>query len=340
MGSIVGLLLTLLVLTLVLHVVARVLRVPVAAESYRRRPWLPTHWREPIEDGEEVCFQAEDGTELAGTFLGSLTDRCRGTIVYSHELNGDRWNALPYVEFLRSEGFDVFTFDYRRHGRNHAQCNWDMAFEVTESDIADLRAAVRVALARTSQSRRGPVPNPENLQGPEPPAKAAVIGVGKGAAVAFCAAPLEPAVRSLILDSLHPYPGDLPGSQSDSPWAAWSRWIKHVFCRRKREAIDPRSIAPSVRVPVLLIHGRNDVNVPLDSIRSFASRVGGQCQLWVVPGARHGEAIGVDTASYHRRTSRFLSQAMQARPAGERKKPSEPSRSVVPHGRISSVPAH
>ena len=340
MGSIVGLLLTLLLLTLVLHVVAGVLRVPVAADSYRHRPWLPTHWREPIEDGEEICFQTEDGTELAGTFLGSLTDQCRGTIVYSHELNGDRWNALPYVEFLRSEGFDVFTFDYRRHGRNHAQCNWDVAFEVTESDIADLRAAVRTALAKTSQSRRGPAPDSKLLQGSEPPAKAAVIGVGKGAAVAFCAAPLEPAVRGLILDSLQPYPGDLPGSQSDSPWAAWSRWAKRLFCRRKWAAIDPRSIAPSVRIPVLLIHGRNDVDVPLESVRSFASRVGGQCQLWVVPGARHGEAIGVDTASYHRRTSRFLTQAMQIRPAAERQKPSEPSRPVVPHGQISSMPAH
>jgi len=77
-----------------------------------------------------------------------------------------------------------------------------------------------------------------------------------------------------------------------------------------------------------------------DSIRSFATRVGGQCQLWVVPGARHGEAIGVDTASYHRRTSRFLNQAMQARPAGQRQKPSEPSHSVVSHGQISSMPAH
>lgn len=324
MSSILGLLLALLFLTLVLNVVGYALRVAVAADSCQRRPWLPTHWREPIEEGEAVRFEAEDGTALDGTFLRRLADSCRGTVVYSHELNGDRWNALAYVEHLRADGFDVFTFDYRVHGRSQAQCRWDLAFEVTRADIADLRAAVRAALSKSSEA----VP------------KVGIIGVGKGAAVALCTAPEEPSIRGLVLDSIQPLPGATPERLARSRMNWWRRVMKRVFCRPARDVFDPDKIAPKVRVPVLLIHGRNDVHVPLESVRTLASRIAGQCQLWIVPGARHAEAIGVDRSSYLRRTSRFLIQSMQTKPVAARQKPQEAAAPVVHHGQVPSMPTH
>ncbi len=324
MASFLGLLVALLLLALVLNVVACALRVAVAADSRQRRPWLPTHWREPIEEGEVIRFQAEAGTVLEGTFLHRLADASRGTIVYSHELNGDRWNALAYVEQLRADGFDVFTFDYRVHGRSQSQCHWDRAFEVTRADIADLRAAVRVAVSKTSDA----VP------------RIAVIGVGKGAAVALCAASEEPAIRALVLDSIQPLPGAVPQRQARSRTNWWTRLLKRIFCRPPRDAVDPDRIAPDVRIPVLLIHGRNDVYVPLEAVRTLASRISGQCQLWIVPGARHAEAIGVDRISYVRRTSRFLAQCMQPKPAPLREKPQEAASPVAHHGPVPSMPAH
>ncbi len=324
MGSILGLLLTLLLLALVLNVVARALRVAVADESCQLRPWLPTHWREPIEEGEAVHFEAADGTGLEGTFLHHLAERCRGTVVYSHELNGDRWNALPYVEHLRADGFDVFTFDYRVHGRSPSQCRWDHAFEVTRADIADLRAAVAVAVSKSSEASP----------------KVAVIGVGKGAAVALCAAPDEPAVRGLVLDSIQLLPGTMPEWHARSKSSSWHRLMKRIFCRPARDVFDPDRIAPNVHVPVLLIHGRNDVYVPLEAVRTLASRVAGQCQLWIVPGARHAEAIGVDRISYLRRTSRFLIQCVQTKPAPSREKAHESAAPVVHHGQVPSMPTH
>ena len=319
MSSILGLILFLLLLSLVLHVVARVLRVAVADESCQRRPWLPTHWREPIEEGEEVQFQSNDGALLSGTHLRRLTDACRGTIVFSHELNGDRWNALPYVEHLRTEGFDVFTFDYRNHGRSEAQCRWDDAFDVTEADVTDLRAAIRAAASKSSQA--DPV--------------VGVVGVGKGAAIALCAVGQEPVVRGLLLDSIRPLPEAVDSVQPGYKPTLWLR----LFRRRPARAFDVSLAARNVRVPVLFVHGRNDAHVGLDAVRTLASRVVGQCQLWVVPGARHAEAVQVDKDAYRRRSVKFFSHALHTKPVQVRKLEQEPTAPAAHHGRISSAPA-
>ena len=323
MSSILGLLLFLLLLSLVLHVVARVLRIGVADESSQRRPWLPTHWREPIEEGEEVRFETQDGSVLSGTHLHRLTEASRGTIVYSHELNGDRWNALAYVEHLRAEGFDVFTFDYRNHGRNESQCRWDDAFAVTEVDVADLRAAIHAAMAKSSQ--KDPV--------------VGIVGVGKGAAIALCTANEEPAVRGLLLDSIQPLPGTAVSGHSGNKRCVWSRFFNRFLRRSPANPIDVALAAPNVRVPVLFVHGRNDVHVSLDAVRTLASQVAGQCQLWVVPGARHAEAIQVDRTSYRRRSVRFLTHALQARPVSVAEPSQKLTATAVHHGRISSASA-
>jgi uncharacterized protein len=322
-SSILGLLLILLLLTLVLHVVAYVLRVAIAADSCQRRPWLPTHWREPIEEGEGIRFQADDGAVLSGTFLQCLTEASRGTIVYSHELNGDRWNALAYVDHLRADGFDVFTFDYRNHGRSVSQGRWDRALDVTITDIADLRAAIRAAVSKSSQAE--PV--------------AGVVGVGKGAAIALCTAAQEPAIRGLVVDSVQPLPGDIQTGQATPDTSWWNRLRERILGTPPRAACDLMQAAQDVHVPVLLVHGRNDVHVPLESARTLASQIGGQCQLWVVPGARHAEAIDVQRVAYRRRTSKFLSRYLRPEPAPARQTPQEKPAPVAHHGTISSAPA-
>lgn len=323
MSSIVGLLLFLLLLSLVLHVVARVLRVDVAEESCQRRPWLPTHWREPIEEGEEVRFETDDGALLCGTLLPHLTEASCGTVVYSHELNGDRWNALAYVEHLRAEGFDVFTFDYRNHGRSESQCSWDNAFEVTQTDVADLHAAIRAATAKAAQPDRG----------------IGIVGVGKGAAIALCTASQEPAVRGLLLDSIQPFPGESAAGRSGAGIGLWYRLLKRFVHRSSTESIDIAQAAAKVKVPVLMIHGRNDVHVNLDTVRTLASRIAGQCQLWIVPGARHAEAVHVDEKAYRRRSVKFLTHSLQAKPAVAREPSQSPATPVAQQGRVFSAPA-
>jgi uncharacterized protein len=322
-SSIFGLLLFLLLISLVLHVVARVMRVDVADESCQRRPWLPTHWREPLEEGEEVRFETHDGAILSGTLLHRLTENCRGTIVYSHELNGDRWNALAYVEHLRAEGFDVFTFDYRNHGRSESQCRWDNAFDVTETDTADLRAAIGAAVAKSSQM--DPV--------------VAIVGAGKGAAIALSTAGEEPAVRGLLLDSVQPLPGTMDSSHRDAGTNSWCQFVKRFFHRTDAHPIDVAQAAADVRVPVLLVHGRSDVRVSLDAVRTLASQIAGQCQLWVVPGARHAEAVHVDRNAYRQRSVKFLTHALQTKPAAAPAPSHKPTAPVAHHGRVSSAPA-
>ena len=316
-------LLFLLLFSLVLHVVARLLRVDVAEESCQLRPWLPTHWREPIEEGEEIQFFSRDGVVLSGTYLHRLTDQSRGTIVFSHELNGDRWNALAYVEHLRVEGFEVFTFDYRSHGRSESPRQWDDVFEVTGDDVADLQAAIHVAVARSSQ---------------QDPA-VGLVGVGKGAAIALCTAIEEPTVRALLLDSIRPVPGAVDSNRAVRKSGDWRRWIKRLIRRSVAKAVDVTEAAKAVKAPVLFVHGRQDAYVSLDAVRTLASQVASSCQLWIVPGARHAEAVQVDKSAYSRRSLRFLNHALRSRPVASEQATDVAPAPVAHSGRVSSAPA-
>ncbi|MDD4270565.1 MAG: alpha/beta fold hydrolase [Pirellulales bacterium] len=295
MSGFIWLLLSLLILTVVLHVVARVLRVPVVAESCRRAAWLPTHWREPLEEGKEVRFQTADGVWLSGTYLHRLTESSRGTILYSHEMNGDRWNALPYVEHLRGAGFDVFTFDYRNHGRSESVSGGDPAPEVTHADMADLTAAVRLATRHADMAGR-PV---------------GVIGVSKGAAIALRTAAEEPLIRALVLDSIQPARRrDLRSARLfNRSWLPVRR-----FVRRRDDRVDLARAAQQLRAATLIVHGQDDVDVPLQFIRSIATRIPSECQLWIVPQARHAEAMDVAAAAYRTRIVDFFARTMHTAP--------------------------
>lgn len=299
MSSFIWLLLSLLIATIVLHVAARLLRVPVVAESCRRTPWLPTHWREPLEGGKEIRFQTSDGVWLSGTCLHRLTDSSRGTIIYSHEMNGDRWNALPYVEHLRAEGFDVFTFDYRNHGRSESVSGGDPAPEVTRADMADLAAAVRTVAAQPEMSG----------------APVGVIGVSKGAAIAIRTAAEEPSIRALVLDSIQPARRrDLRSSRLLN-----RSWLpQRFFVRRRDDRLELSRAAAKVRAATLIVHGQDDVDVPLQFSRNLAARIPSECQLWVVPEARHAEAVDVAPAAYKTRVSEFFTRTLQTAAAPDR----------------------
>ncbi len=296
MSGFIWLLLSLLILTIVLHVVARVLRVPVVAESCRRTAWLPTHWREPLEEGKEIRFQTADGVWLSGTYLHRLTESSRGTILYSHEMNGDRWNALPYVEHLRAEGFDVFTFDYRNHGRSESVSGGDPEPEVTRADMADLTAAVRLAAVHSDMAG----------------APVGVIGVSKGAAIALRTAAEEPSIRALVLDSIQPARRrDLRSTRLLN-----RSWLPvRLFVRQRDDRVDLARAAQKLRAATLIVHGQDDVDVPLQFSRSIAARIPSECQLWVVPRARHAEAVEVAAAAYRTRIVDFFTRTMQTAPA-------------------------
>jgi hypothetical protein len=69
--------------------------------------------------------------------------------------------------------------------------------------------------------------------------------------------------------------------------------------------------ARRVEQPVLLIHGRHDVDVPLEAVLSLRSLMSRRTRLWVVPHARHNRAIATAPEEYRRRLARFFCRGLR-----------------------------
>jgi hypothetical protein len=70
---------------------------------------------------------------------------------------------------------------------------------------------------------------------------------------------------------------------------------------------------------VLVFHGAEDEDAPIEASRQFAEALADLASLVEVPGAGHGEAWNVDPEAYERTLSRFLEQVSQ--PTGDDDEP-------------------
>ena len=162
----------LIALGLVLHLVAWLVQVPVAARVFGEMPWLPADSCGPLESGEPVEFTTRDGLRLSGSYLATTAARRRGVIAFCHELNGDRWTALPYTRELLRRGFDVLTFDFRNHGDSGRITGYEPMPWVTNYEVLDVRAAIDYLAAR-EDVRALPI---------------GLLGLSRGGTAALCAA--------------------------------------------------------------------------------------------------------------------------------------------------------
>jgi hypothetical protein len=84
-------------------------------------------------------------------------------------------------------------------------------------------------------------------------------------------------------------------------------------------ALDHLESAHGITVPVLVFHGAEDEDAPIEASRQFAEALADLASLVEVPGAGHGEAWNVDPEAYERTLSRFLEQVSQ--PTGDDDEP-------------------
>ncbi len=301
-------------LTLLLHLLARLFRVPVASRLFGEMPWLPAEWSGPLAEGESVRFPAQDGACLQGTYLKTTAAGRRGVIAFCHELNGDRWSALRYTADLRRRGFDIFTFDFRNHGCSDRVAGYEPMPWVTINELHDVRGAIDYLCSR----------------GDADPAGIGLMGISRGGTAALCAAAQDPRVRVLAVDGPVPTeqmqlcrtrgvldhflrPLRLPSILPDALLRTPGAWVKRfVGWRGHCPLLNVDEAARRVEQPVLLIHGRHDAHVPLEAVLSLRKLMPRRARLWVVPHARHNRAITTAPEEYRRRLARFFCRTLGA----------------------------
>ncbi|HSG17801.1 MAG TPA: alpha/beta hydrolase [Anaerolineae bacterium] len=205
---------------------------------------------------EEASFAAADGTRLSGWYLSAAEPWL--AMLYSHGNAGDirDWvhAAPPFIE----AGISLLIWDYRGFG--------DSAGRPSEKGLYQDGLAAWGWLRERAAVDRLP---------------AAMLGKSLGSAVAIHSAASLPAAdgpTALVLDSAFTSMRELV--------ARHATWVPRASIPRLFESLE---LAPQVRCPTLVLHGGQDMLVPVEEGRQIYEALAGPKQIKEIPAAGHND---------------------------------------------------
>lgn len=290
---------------------------PIVGRIFEEKPlFLPLRVAPLQNDGETVSFAAQDGLTLEGTYLKARTSTRLGVLVFCHEYLSDRWSYHPYTDPLRDLGYDVFTFDFRNHGKSQSDPNYRPLQWVTNHETADLKGALAYLRSRADHD----------------PAGFGLFGVSRGGGTALVVAGADPGVWGVITDGAFPTRGTMLAYilrwaeiYVGSP-AVWKRmplwmfayvgWTGRMKSQRNLRCRFPdveRAVARLAPRPWLMIHGGKDAYIGPEIARLLFAHAREPKELWIVPGAKHNRCRELQPENYAARLAQFLGRVAPRR---------------------------
>jgi hypothetical protein len=148
------------------------------------------------------------------------------------------------------------------------------------------------------------------------------LGESMGAAILLQALPQEPRFRAVVAESPFASFREVAYDRLGQKFGGGSR-VERVLLRRLigeaffyariRYRIDfdrdvPADAVAATRVPILLIHGTEDFNIPLRHCGAIMRNHSGVIEFWPVRGAGHTEAFGHEPEEFERRVIDWFSR--------------------------------
>lgn len=249
---------------------------------------------------EPVSFPTSDGLTLRGWFIPAAhaiptfgrpgAPAGCATILFGHGYPFDKANILGHAVFLHEE-FNLLVMDFRYFGESEGAYT-----TVGVHEGRDVAAAVAYVKTRREVD----------------PTRIGAMGFSLSAATFILAR--HPEVKAIVADS--PYASleqviarqffIFPGP-TKWPLVALTRLYAKVLL-----GIDVREAAPAeavrqLKVPLFLIHGGADSQIPAAHSRQIAVNADpATTELWVVPHADHGHAHALEEHQYEVRVSQFF----------------------------------
>ncbi|MCO6440807.1 MAG: alpha/beta hydrolase [Nitrococcus mobilis] len=223
---------------------------------------------------ETVSLRTEDGVKLHGWYIPA--PQPRGFLLFCHGNAGNISHRLHSLRLFHLLGLSTFIFDYRGYGLS----------EGSPSDIGlhyDARAALRYLL----EERRTP---PERLF---------IFGRSLGGAIA-ARLTAERAAAALILDSAFTSAMDLAAELY--PWLP-TRWLTRL-------RYDTLAALRRIRVPVLILHSRDDELIAVDHGRRLY-HAAHEPKVYVELRGSHGLAHIKDATRYIQALDGFVDEVLE-----------------------------
>lgn len=262
-----------------------------------RRPITPTE-REHVEGWasanavtlRDVAITAEDGTILRGWFLRPSQSN-GDAVILLHGVSDNRLGMYGYGKALLSQHYSVLLPDARAHGLSEGLGSY--GFKEAE-DIHQWVSWIESA------------DHPRCVYG---------LGESMGAAELLQSLGKEPRFCAVVAES--PF-----ASFREVAYARFGRqfgtgpWLGQTIFRPAVEAgflylrlkygmnmekVWPTEAVRHTKVPILLIHGMNDTNIPPFHSEEIQAANPSDVQLWKVPGAVHTGAYAVAPDEFRQR---------------------------------------
>ena len=249
--------------------------------------WLKDH------RGEDVYITAKDGVRLHGVWVSA--EHPKGTVILFH---GYRSTFLidfsVALEFYCSAGYNLLLPDQRAHGKSEGKF---ITFGVKESD--DVLCWVNFHNNKFSAL---PV---------------IISGLSMGASTVLYVADqdLPQNVKGIIADCGFTSPKEIIGQVYEktihlpSCLAMWSvNLFTKLFAGFSIADKDTRRSLANSRIPVLMVHGREDDFVPCSMSEAGYEACTGKKKLLIVEGADHGVSFIHDREGYTQAVMQFLNE--------------------------------
>jgi pimeloyl-ACP methyl ester carboxylesterase len=299
---------------------------PVIGRIFEVRPvFLPLRVT-PEDEGEPVTFSTEDRVRLEGSYLKRRNPDRVGLLVFCHEYLSDRWSYLPYLDHLRDDGYDIFTFDSRNHGNSGSGPGYSPLQWATQYEVLDLRAALDYLRTRSDHD----------------PAGFGLFGVSRGGSTALVVTVAAQDVWGVVTDGAFPTRGTM--TAYILRWAEiyvrckWfldlmPRWVyttlgdvsrrrseRRLNCRFPDIETAAQRISPR---PWLMIHGERDTYIGPEIAQALFAEGGEPKEFWLVPEAKHNRCRECQPEAYSRRISEFFDHYAPRRPVERALEPAE-----------------
>ncbi len=245
---------------------------------------------------EAVSFQSHDGLKLAGWFIPAKT-LSAVTLLVLHGLGSNAGDNLLNTLCLAKTGrWNLFYFNFRGHADSEGRLT-----SLGPLELGDLESAV--AFLKKSK--------------PDAARRLGIYGHSLGAAVAIVGAARHPELEAVAAES--------PFTRTRQTVTHFARLFYGIpefpfmylafFLTRLRLGVSLWNFSPLAEIgkiaprPLLLIHAGRDLRMPTRDIHALIAAAGEPKELWVVPGADHGEPWMLDPAEYERRLVEFFRRA-------------------------------
>ncbi len=246
----------------------------------------------------DVSIQTPDGVLLRGWILRPAQPNGKGALLL-HGLGDNRLGMTGYAELLLKHGFTVLVPDARAHGVSGGTL---ATYGLLERD--DIRQWTELLASQSGAS--------------------CVYGIGESMGAAQILQSLEVGARFCAVVAESPFASfrEIAYDRMGQPFRL-GPWVGHIVFRplveiaflrvRWKYKIDISKASPEdallhTKVPVLLIHGEVDSNIPIRHSRLILASHP-DAVLWEVPGADHCGAISVSPQEFERRVLAWFSPA-------------------------------